>query len=96
MQAGGRRFDPVILHHPSRAELDWLSEHARGLNANLKVWSWKFKAEILRFAVLLLSSLTIRRVEIISIAGGNCRGIGIRAASDDLDCVKTDIDQNDQ
>jgi hypothetical protein len=53
-------------------------------------------SRILRFAVLLHSSLTIRRVEIISIAGGNYRGIGIRAASDDLDCVKTDIDQKGQ
>ena len=66
------------------------------MNANLKVWPSILKVEILRFAVLLLSSLTIRRVEIISIADGNYRGIGIRAASDDLDCVKTDIDHKGQ
>ncbi len=62
---------------------------AVGMQASVSWW-------ILRFAVLLHSSLTIRRVEIISIAGGNGRESDLRAASDDLDCVKTDIDQNDQ
>jgi hypothetical protein len=68
LQAGGRRFDPVILHH----DLEIQRQKAFTLNAsvaNPMLWI-KFDSGPLVCSFLSCCSLKIRRVEIISVAGG--------------------------